>query len=216
MSDVAARIAAASGDAGALLALAIELAQENARLAGHAVALEQARTEWEAAEAARKSGQAERTRRHRNAVQRDVTLQPVTGSDAEVAQTPPPAGKEKGFICPPPNSKQQQPANAGADQPPAVVRPRARAAREPAPWMGLMRPAWAFGELPPGSAELLRPVVTAVGPEETASRLAAYCARTEPSYASLRSFVSKHASFANGSRHGEKPRVLAATETLFT
>lgn len=35
MADVAARIAAASGDAGALLVLAIELAQENARLAGY-------------------------------------------------------------------------------------------------------------------------------------------------------------------------------------
>jgi hypothetical protein len=68
---VASRIAAASGDAGALLALAIELAQENARLAGHAAALEEAETE-------RKAKQNARVRKHRNVTSRDETLQSVT------------------------------------------------------------------------------------------------------------------------------------------
>lgn len=74
---IAERIAAAAGDANALLALAIELAAENARLSGAADALA-------LADAERRAGQARRTRLHRqgrdhgNVTSRDGTLPSVT------------------------------------------------------------------------------------------------------------------------------------------
>lgn len=91
MGNLAGRIAAAAGDATALLALAVELAQENARLEAEAFTLKKA-------EADRKEKQAERTRDHRrnrregatpaadvsqdvtvgNVASHDVTLHPVT------------------------------------------------------------------------------------------------------------------------------------------
>jgi hypothetical protein len=172
----------------------------------------------------------ERVTKHRNAKRRNASasntpsaLQGVTGvwngvasMPGEGAVTPCNAteqkrGEEKR------REKEENPADAGAGKPPAVT--KIRPPRAPAPWMGAMQAAWSFGTLPPGSATLLQPVVAAVGPEEAASRLAAYCERTESGFASLRSFVSKHASFASGSsgaRNGDKPRVLAATESLFT
>lgn len=72
--EFSSRIAAASGDAGALLALAIELSNENARLSAEAATLQAISDE-------RKKKQAERTRRHRNAPSRSVTLQGVTECD---------------------------------------------------------------------------------------------------------------------------------------
>jgi hypothetical protein len=102
VTDVASRIAAASGDAGALLVLAIELANENARLAGHAAALEEAELD-------RKAAVAERKRRQRHGTSRDVTGQSATERDiteGEPGETvPPPAGKEKSFIGSPPKAK---------------------------------------------------------------------------------------------------------------
>lgn len=74
MSDVAARIAAAAGDASALLSLAIELANENARLAGHAAALEEAERE-------RKRAAADKKYRQRHGVSRDVPGQEGTSGD---------------------------------------------------------------------------------------------------------------------------------------
>jgi hypothetical protein len=74
--DAASKIAAAAGDPAVLLALAIELAQENASLAERAAGLE-------AAEVERKAKQNRRVRRHRhggdgNVTSRDETLQSVT------------------------------------------------------------------------------------------------------------------------------------------
>jgi hypothetical protein len=63
--------------------------------------------------------------------------------------------------------------------------------------MGRLSGAWSFGTLPPGSATLLTPVVAAVGEEEAERRLATYCDRTEPRFASVRDFVAKHAAFAD-------------------
>lgn len=60
-----------------------------------------------------------------------------------------------------------------------------------------MERAWTFGTLPPGSATHLQPVVVAVGPEEAAERLENYCAETEPRYASVRDFVTKHNAHAS-------------------
>jgi hypothetical protein len=79
MADMAARIAAAAGDAAALLSIAIELAQEVA-------ALEQLR----AADADRKAGQRERSRRHRsgNVTERDVTSPYVTERDGVLPPPP--------------------------------------------------------------------------------------------------------------------------------
>lgn len=84
MTDVASRIASSAGDPAALLALAIELAQENARLNGQVAALEQH-------EADRKAAQAERQRRHRHVVSRDVTLPSVTERDVTSEPPSPPA-----------------------------------------------------------------------------------------------------------------------------
>lgn len=90
MTDFASRIAAASGNAGSLLELAIELAEANARLAERAETLE-------ASEQARKTKQAERTRRHRNVTQRDATLQDVTERDGTL---PPPPSPSSSFPTP--------------------------------------------------------------------------------------------------------------------
>jgi hypothetical protein len=90
----------------------------------------------------------------------------------------------------------KKPANAGKPK------------QEPAPWMGLMFAAWSFGTLPPGSATILRPVVAAVGEEETARRLAAYCDTVDPRFANVRDFVAKHAV------HAEQLGVDPLTGTL--
>lgn len=108
VADLAGRIAAAAGDPGALLALAIELSNENARLEHAVESLVQA-------DADRRAKQARRTRRSRgqepappehpcvpsrddtlrNVTQRDVTLRDVTQRDV----TPPPTPIiGKGFI----------------------------------------------------------------------------------------------------------------------
>lgn len=82
MSELASRISSASGDAGALLALAIDMAEEIARLKAQAAMLQSLNDE-------RKAAQAARTRKHRNAVSRDVTLQDVTGCDTVPPSSPP-------------------------------------------------------------------------------------------------------------------------------
>jgi hypothetical protein len=63
--------------------------------------------------------------------------------------------------------------------------------------MGLVRPAWTLGTLPSGAATQLEPVVAAIGAEETAARIRRYCEETDPQYASLRSFVTKHVAYAD-------------------
>jgi hypothetical protein len=82
--------------------------------------------------------------------------------------------------------------------PPVAAAPvkEPKAKRQSAPWMGRMAVAWTLGTLPPGSATLLAPVVAAVGEEETAARLAAYCVDTDRRFATVRDFVAKHATFA--------------------
>lgn len=139
---MAAQIAAATaaGDVAALATLAIQLANENARLAGHAAALEEA-------ERARKEKQNSRVRRHRNVTQRDVTLHDVTQRDVTGhgdLTPPPPAGKEKGFICPPPTPETNSVSRAA---------PRPRAARPPTPsWVADGVALWQeiVGDVKPG------------------------------------------------------------------
>lgn len=180
MADMAARISAAAGDASALLSLAIELAQENARLAGHAAALEQA-------ELARKEKQNARTIKHRNVAQRDAALLAVTVRDVTACNGEPPSPPSPSLLPPePPNNSSPTPS-------PRVGR---RSKQEPAPWMGLMAGAWTLGTIPLGSATVLRPVIAAIGEAETARRLAAYCAVTDRRFASVRDFAAKHATFA--------------------
>lgn len=60
-----------------------------------------------------------------------------------------------------------------------------------------MRAAWTFGDLLPGDATLLANVVGAVGEEEAVRRLGAYCATVNPTYGTVRDFVSKHALYAD-------------------
>lgn len=64
----------------------------------------------------------------------------------------------------------------------------------------MMNAAWTLGTLPPGSATLLQPVVAAVGEEEAAERMANYCAQTDPRYATVRDFVTKHAAHTSEGR----------------
>ena len=94
----------------------------------------------------------------------------------------------------PVTTQQQLPATAGTAKPSTI---RVRKPRPAAPWMGLVRPAWTLGTLPPGAATQLEPVVAAIGAEETAARIRRYCEETDPQYASLRSFVTKHAAYAD-------------------
>lgn len=92
VSDVATRIATAtaSGDVAGLSALAIELAQENSRLAGHASALEHHEAERKAAQAARK-------RRQRHGTSQDVAGQGGTERDG---MGPPPPQVSPSFPTP--------------------------------------------------------------------------------------------------------------------
>lgn len=79
----------------------------------------------------------------------------------------------------------------------AAVEKRAKPKQEAAPWMGRMCEAWTLGTLPPGSATLLRPVVAAVGEDETVARLEQYVATKDPDFATIRDFVAKHATYAD-------------------
>lgn len=102
---------------------------------------------------------------------------------------------------PPPRHLDTQTPTKGAEPAPrTIVAKKARPPRESAPWMGLMNAAWTLGTLPPGSATLLQPVVAAVGEEETASRLKNYCEHADPDYASVRTFVAKHAHYTTNGR----------------
>jgi hypothetical protein len=94
--------------------------------------------------------------------------------------------------------------NSSAIAEPAIVltrRPRPpRAKEESAPWMGRLNGVWKGhygGNLPTGSATLLRPVVGDVGEEEAASRLDTYLDSTDAQYVSLRQFAAKHGAYAN-------------------
>jgi hypothetical protein len=73
------------------------------------------------------------------------------------------------------------------------------------PWMGRMREAWTLGDLLPGDATLLAPIVGAVGEDETVERLTNYCATADPEWASVRAFVSKHATHATKGRLAVDP-----------
>ena len=156
MTDVAARIAAAAGDASALLSLAIELANENARLAGHAAALEDA-------DRARKQAAADKKYRQRHGLSRDVPGQSGTSGDSE---GPPPAGKEKGFIGSPPRAKATAPASPSAPR-----RPAGEPAFDLAPYLA------AHDERFPGASvsggrfgKALKPLEQRHGPAETLRR----------------------------------------------
>jgi hypothetical protein len=146
VSDVASRIAAASGDAGQLLALAIELANENARLAGHAAALEEA-------EAMRKEAQAERKRRQRHGTSRDVTGRSVTERDSAGPSSP---SSPPSLLSPTP------PNNSSPPSPPPRAR-RAVPARPSGPsWVAEGVNLWAsiIGAVPPGEfGKSLKPMV---------------------------------------------------------
>lgn len=107
MTDVAARIAAAAGDASALLSLAIELANENARLAGHAAALEEAEEE-------RKASQAARKRKQRHGTSRDVTGQSVTERDSAGQDGTPPSPSPSLLPPTPPNNSSSPPSPASS------------------------------------------------------------------------------------------------------
>ena len=90
--------------------------------------------------------------------------------------------------------QRSDPPNGGTAKPSTI---RVKKPRPAAPWMGLVRPAWTLGTLPPGAATQLEPVVAAIGAEETAERIRRYCEETDPQYASVRSFVTKHAAYAD-------------------
>jgi hypothetical protein len=98
-------------------------------------------------------------------------------------------------------SEQQEPK--GADKPRAV---RVRPPRPDMPWMGRMRTAWTFGTLLPGDATLLAPVVGAVGEDETVERMENFCASADPEFSTLRTFVSKHATYASKGRLAVDPK----------
>lgn len=138
---MAAQIAAATaaGDVAGLATLAIQLANENARLAGHAAALEEA-------ERARKEKQNDRVRRHRNVTQRDVTLPSVTQRDVtEQGVTSSPSSPPSLLSPTPPN-------NSSPPSPPPRV-PRPRAARPAAEsWVAEGVALWAdiVGDVKPG------------------------------------------------------------------
>jgi hypothetical protein len=97
------------------------------------------------------------------------------------------------------NSKEPK----GADKPRTV---RVRPPRPAAPWMGRMRTAWTFGTLLPGDATLLAPVVGAVGEDETVERMENFCATADPEYSTVRTFVSKHATYASKGRLAVDPK----------
>lgn len=80
---------------------------------------------------------------------------------------------------------------------PVIRVKKPRAPRPSTPWMGLMRDAWTLGSLPDGAPSLLTPVVAAVGPEELAARMRRYCESANPEFATLRSFLQKHAAYAD-------------------
>lgn len=90
-------------------------------------------------------------------------------------------------------SKQLKASPNDGDAPPKPAKKKG----EPAPWMGLMSKAWTLGDLPLGSATHLRQVVAKLGPEETALRMANYCQRADPDFASLKQFIAKHATYAD-------------------
>lgn len=109
MSEIAARIAAAAGDASALLVIAIELAQENAQLA-------QLREQ----DAERKRKQADRTYKSRNGVSRDVTLPDVTECDSTRPPLPSPS------LLPPTPPNNSSPPSPPSSAEPAIVATSAR------------------------------------------------------------------------------------------
>jgi uncharacterized protein YdaU (DUF1376 family) len=127
-----------------------------------------------------KSAQGGRTSAQARAKGGSTTLPAQT---APIANTPSPS--------PTPVTTQEP---KGADKPRAV---RVRPPRPAMPWMGRMRTAWTFGTLLPGDATLLAPVVGAVGEDETVERMENFCASADPEFSTLRTFVSKHATYAS-------------------
>lgn len=73
--------------------------------------------------------------------------------------------------------------------------------------MGEIRPVWrnAYGgEIPPGSARRLQPVVNELGPEEVARRFTIYCEATDAEFASVAKFVSTIGRWGETSANGNK------------
>ena len=83
-------------------------------------------------------------------------------------------------------------------------------------FMGEMRPVWVTaygGEIPPGTAKRLKPLVDRHGAPEVATRLAHYLAATDAQFASIPRFVSTFGSWdkpgaskKNGQHPGETPQ----------
>jgi hypothetical protein len=93
-------------------------------------------------------------------------------------------------------------------EPKGAVKPRVpneRPPRQPAPWMGRMRQAWTFGGLLAGDATLLAQVVRDVGEDEAVERLENFCATADPEFSTIRTFVSKHATYASKGRPAVDP-----------
>lgn len=118
MTDMAARIAAAAGDAAALLALAIELAQENARLAGEAAILGE-----------RRKRDADR-KRHRPQTSEEIHGTPLTSGDVAGDSVEPPPPSVSLLSPTPPNNPSTPPtptsSSAGAGTPVALDTPDER------------------------------------------------------------------------------------------
>jgi hypothetical protein len=77
--------------------------------------------------------------------------------------------------------------------------------------MGKLNATWKRhmgGNLPPGSASQLSPVVAEVGEDESDARLDSYLDRTDPEFVSLRTFCAKHGTY------GDRLAVDPATGTL--
>lgn len=84
-------------------------------------------------------------------------------------------------------------------------------------FMSIIRPVWFGcygGDIPPGSAKLLEPLVREHGVEEVARRLKVYCEATEAPFASIYKFVSTFGSWG-ASPVGKTSQVRARAERLF-
>ena len=180
MTEYAARIAAASGDASALLALAIELAQENARLAAEADVL-----------ARRRQRDAERKREAR--ASEDVHGQARTGMDsADGSPSPRPS-----LLPPTPPNNSSLPPNPSKSRPPRG---------KPAPWLPRFGAAWeqAYGGVMPTdrSVRPLRRMVEAHGEDEAVRRWGNYLRATNAQFASAERFAATWAAWDKAPAHG--------------
>lgn len=74
-------------------------------------------------------------------------------------------------------------------------------------FMGAIRPVWRTaygGDIPPGSARRLQPVVNELGAEEVSRRFTIYCEATDAEFASVAKFVSTIGRWGAASANGER------------